>query len=96
MKKGGDNSWFLYPPKNLQFLTLLIFYSKNIYIVSDVVYCNFFAINRIKMAVVNINQFWFCCCCSCASLVPALRSLYFREIKKMGTITILVLNYVPS
>ena len=61
-------------------------------VISCIVYCNF-SINRSKMDVVNINQFWFCCC-ACAPLEPALKSYYFRlEIKKWRPSLFLVSKY---
>ena len=57
----------------------------------------FFAINRSKIVVVDINRFLSCCYYARASLDPALRSFCFRlEIKNFepGPLLFLVLKYV--
>ena len=39
----------------------------------------FIAINPSKIDVDDINQFWFCCYCACASLEHVLRSFCFQS-----------------
>ena len=89
MQKGGDNSWFLFLPKYLLFPILLMFMGQKYSFLC--IFLHFFAINRSKMVVVDINRFLFCSYCACASLDPALRSIRFRlEIKKSGPVLLLV------
>ena len=57
MQIGGDNSWFLYLPKYLLFLTLLMFMEQKYSYLC--IFLQFFAINRSNMDVVDINWFLF-------------------------------------
>ena len=52
MQIGGDHSWFLYPTKHIQILTLLMLYRAEIDFPVYIVYCNFNT-NRSKMYVVT-------------------------------------------
>ena len=80
MQMGGDNSCFYNHPKYTISHTANVYGAKYSFQISLLA-----IIDRSKMDVVNINQFWFCCCCASVSLEPSLRSFYFRlEIKKNG------------
>ena len=93
MQTGGDNSWFLYLPKYLLFLTLLMFMEQKYSFLCIFLQC--FAINRSKMDV-DIIRFFLLLLLRMCIIGPCSKIILFPIGNlKMGNISIFSFEVCP-